>query len=399
MPKSNSFAAYYSHKFGSAKGNFDSKGDDYVARVDDEQLVSYYYDQYSLPEIILKDSGKPQINAESPSMSHDDSTSVRTTVRFDAEDCPRIDETLRIGSKQFLIAPFSVDEIGFYLKVSLSPSNAEQLLNTYKQQIASIVASTNSAVQAGNNELHKKLADEVHSRKERLASQVALLKRLSEKIPIVVKTNTTSPIVPLEKKKLIPINAPKPKLSVQPKVDSKILSAILDVIIRGGLLFESAPETFSKLDEEDLRNILISILNGNFEVRAVAEAFNKLGKADISLPYSGDNLFVAECKFWDGEEMYAKTITQLFRYLRWRENLGVIICFSTKRDFTSILEKCRQATIQHNSYVADSLRIRDQKGTYYTSKHINPDDKNVLIDIHHLVFTLYFDKTIVGLAT
>lgn len=97
--------------------------------------------------------------------------------------------------------------------------------------------------------------------------------------------------------------------------------------------------------------------------------------------------------------MYSQTITQLFRYLKWRENLGVIICFSTKKDFTSILEKCRLATSQHNSFVPDSIRVRDDKGTYFTSKHINPDDKNIVIDIHHLIFTLYFDRVSVGLAS
>jgi hypothetical protein len=132
---------------------------------------------------------------------------------------------------------------------------------------------------------------------------------------------------------------------------------------------------------------LISFLNGNFKLHATAEAFNKLGKTDISLRYSGDNLFVAECKFWAGSSVYIETIDQLFRYLTWRENLGVIICFVREKDFTSIIEKAKTTTTTHISYIQNSLK--NKRDTYFVTKHIFPEDKNKTVDIHHILFTIY----------
>jgi len=214
-----------------------------------------------------------------------------------------------------------------------------------------------------------------------------MIGELSKIIPIVKKSKSTSPILPLTRKKQILINPPKPKISTNPKIDPKILEAIMDILIKGGHTFESTPETFLKLDEPDLRNILISFLNGNFEIRAVAEAFNKLGKSDISLPYSGNNIFIAECKFWGGMEKYSKTIDQLFRYLSWRENVGVLIFFVREKNFTSIIRKAKKSASSHSSFIKKS--IKEKSTSYFITQNVFPDDEEKVVEIHHLLFTLY----------
>lgn len=189
-----------------------------------------------------------------------------------------------------------------------------------------------------------------------MKTQEELIGKLSQIIPIVKKTDPTSPIIPLKKKKRIKINPPISRISADPKIDSKILDSIIDILVKIGRAFESTPKTVIKLDKPDLRNILISFLNGNFEIHAIAEAFNKLGKSDIALRYSGNNLFVAECKFWGGEDLYSKTIDQLFDYLTWRENIGVLIFFVREKNFPTIIRKAKKAVKTHNSFLSNSLK-------------------------------------------
>lgn len=383
---------HYKHALASAVGNLGRRGDQYIIGTNTEELIEFYYNMYSLPEISLTDKGEPQVISEGPSRSHQKAGLARVKIRFGVEPANKIQQALKLKSAQISANEvFKTDDNDFYVTDDLSPSTAKEQIEKHKETLRYIVDAKNQEIRMGNQKLRSALTKIIEERKSNLKAQEETLRQISKVIPLTLNPKPSAPIVPLAKKQEIKINPPQPKLLIQPKIDHKILNAIIDILIRGGKTFETTPGTFSKLDEPDLRNILISYLNGNFKLHATAEAFNKLGKTDISLRYSGDNLFVAECKFWGGSTIYSETIDQLFRYLTWRENLGVILCFVKERDFTSIIEKAKNTTKSHKTYVQNSLR--EKSDSYFVTKHIFPEDRDKTVDIHHILFTIFVPKS------
>lgn len=392
MGKVRSPQDYYKQHIGSVIGNLRRRGDNYLAGVIAEQLVEYYFITYKLPTIGLLNEGKARPTSEGPSSKRQDANSVAVTVRFDVECKDKIDTVLDFeisDTQKFGIIKH--DKQGFFIKTDFSLANAKELLETYEKLVLEFVNQRNTEIEQGNNQFRDQIIKIITECKSKLKTQSDMLGQLKQIIPLSIKANPSSPVVPLSKKKQIVINPPQPRATAQPEIDQKILEAVIDILFRGGRTFETAPETFVKLGEEDLRNILISFLNGNFELRAVGEAFNKLGKSDISLVYSGNNLFIAECKYWGGEELYGKTIDQLFRYLTWRESVGVLITFVDQKDFSLIINKAIDATTSHSTVIANS--IVKKSDSYFITKHLFPDDKEKTVEIHHLLFTLFSPRS------
>jgi hypothetical protein len=167
------------------------------------------------------------------------------------------------------------------------------------------------------------------------------------------------------------------------------LESIIEIIDRSGKDFENTPESFTKLDEPDLRNIIATHLNSHFPGDVTGETFVKLGKTDIRLKVVEGEILIAECKYWGGEEEYAAAIDQLFRYLTWRYNYGLIIIFSKNYGFTGVLEKIKAATKKHASYHGGFTELGK---SHFRSIHTFPDDPQKQVEIHILAYTLYYNK-------
>ena len=336
--------------------------------------------------------GKPQVISEKLSSCDKNPNSVLVNIRFDVENERRIIDALRLkidkNTNDSLHIQF--DKSGFFVRTRISPEDIQEILEKNVKIISKLVVSKNRKIKKSNKAFKKKISEIINLKKQTLKSKEEMIEKISKIIPIIKKPHSLSPIVPLTKKKQILINPPQSKISADPKINPKILNSIIDVLIKGGKTFESTPESFGKLTEPDLRNVLISFLNGNFEIRAVGEAFNKIGKADISLRYSGNNLFVAECKFWGGVKKYSETIDQLFGYLTWRENIGVLIFFVKQKHFTDIIKKAKESASSHNSFIPNSMCEKSK--SYFTTQNIFPDDKQKRVVIHHLLFTIYYPK-------
>jgi hypothetical protein len=99
------------------------------------------------------------------------------------------------------------------------------------------------------------------------------------------------------------------------------------------------------------RNILLAALNTHYRGAATAEAFNVSGKTDILIRHEGRNLFIAECKFWEGAKAFGKAINQLFSYAAWRDTKLALVVFVREKGLTSIIEKAREVLGQHTQFV------------------------------------------------
>jgi hypothetical protein len=132
-------------------------------------------------------------------------------------------------------------------------------------------------------------------------------------------------------------------------------------------------------------------LNSIFEGSASGETFSKIGKTDIYLNVSKGQIMIFECKFWHGQKAYESSMNQLFDYLTWRENFGIIITFNRDNmNFSDIIETAKTATCIHRTYVAKSLNPIEK--THFSSLHKFPQDDKKKVEIHHLFFSIFYKR-------
>ena len=114
---------------------------------------------------------------------------------------------------------------------------------------------------------------------------------------------------------------------------------------------ERNPGAYAGMGEEARRHVILDALNTRYRGAGAAEAFNFGGHTDIRVQHEGRNLFVAECKFWDGAVKFTKTLDQLFGYQAWRDTKLAILMFVRERDLTTIVERGKAALEEHSQFV------------------------------------------------
>ncbi|PER97021.1 hypothetical protein [Bacillus cereus] len=211
----------------------------------------------------------------------------------------------------------------------------------------------NSDISQFNNSLREKVQRIFSSRKQELLKRGNLLAGLA---------------VPIKKSENVPqtFSIPSPKLrekivtrpvvteegyKPEPILDMETYRAVLKIIHEMGKEFERKPSVYSDKEEEQLRDHLLMMLEPNFEGSATGETFNKAGKTDILLRHEGNNVFIAECKFWKGKGTYLKTIDQLLSYLTWRDSKAAVIMFVRNKEFSKVLETVEKETFTHANYL------------------------------------------------
>ena len=165
---------------------------------------------------------------------------------------------------------------------------------------------------------------------------------------------------------------------------------LVDFIEQYTRQFETAPERYASLGEEGLRDLLVGMMNARYLGRATGETFSKLGKTDISFRVDDGHALICECKFWKGSKAYAAAIDQLFGYLTWRHNFGVLIHFCTRQDMTRSVDAAKLATSEHASFAAQSLVAQGE--TRFVSRHSHPQDAAKSVEVHHLFVDLNVDR-------
>lgn len=83
-----------------------------------------------------------------------------------------------------------------------------------------------------------------------------------------------------------------------------------------------------------------------------AETGSQGGHTDILARYQGRNVFICECKFWDGEQSFTAMIDQLFGYTGWRDTELAFVMFVRAKAMTAIVEKARATLTRHQQFIA-----------------------------------------------
>lgn len=281
---------------------------------------------------------------------------------------------------------FSIDVKGYGFK--LDDQAVENAVKFEKDRVYEWLGWIKRDVDKENAQIKGAIPTYIEARKQKISADKERLFSLVSRIniPLKKKENEATKRIQLDQKPLVKKVRPNPKLPEEYVLDTAKVLDIISIIDNQGRQFEKTPHSFQNSGEEDLRNIILIGLNGLFEGKATGETFSTKGKTDIYLNIDQGNILIAECKFWGGKKLYEETIEQLFGYLTWRNNFGIMISFVKAKNFTKVLEGMEEIIKAHPSYRSGFKKLAD---THFVSNHALDQDEDKHVEVHHLFYNLY----------
>jgi len=160
---------------------------------------------------------------------------------------------------------------------------------------------------------------------------------------------------------------------------------ILETISHMSLAMERSPKTFSQLSETEIRDFFVIILNSHYEGQATGETFNYKGKTDILIRVEDRNVFIAECKFWNGEKHFISTIDQILGYTSWRDTKTAIFLFNRNQKFSGVLSRIRDVVKSHRFYKRRydlrNKKLANETVFSYVFQHPTDADRELFLTI------------------
>jgi hypothetical protein len=241
-------------------------------------------------------------------------------------------------------------------------------------------------VSAFNGSLPQVAAAAIEDRRKRLLANQGRLANLG--IPVRARADAPTTIAaPNVRRKVVPTlpAASTATYTPEPALDTELYDHILKVTQNMTHVMERSPSAFASMDEETLRQHFLVQLNGHFEGQATGETFNAAGKTDILLRSGDRNVFIAECKFWNGPKQYAEAIDQLLSYASWRDSKTAIFVFNRSTSPSTVLTGVRTTSEQHGNYKR-TVAWPHESGFRFVFHH--PGDKNRELTLTVLVFDI-----------
>ncbi len=329
-----------------------------------DELCTCLVEKYRVNIPILK---KNEILVESPREKQIDVSQDPMRVVFD-----RSKPCFITGTEVEINVPFIGDAEAFTIKptvFSFSPQSGSIRDKTLVISISGVDLEVEQVSQEINNALDRidevlttlrNKANSLNSQLDSIARQCLTQRRdkliadqkLVESLGFKLKERPDSPktyVAPEVRRKIRP-KLPDPSTS-QDKLELILAETdyehILGVIDNMAKVMERSPTAFTTMDEESLRWHFLVQLNGHYEGQATGETFNYEGKTDILIRSEGRNIFIAECKYWNGPKKLTETLNQILGYSAWRDTKVAVIIFNRNKNFTNVLETIKSTTNEH----------------------------------------------------
>ena len=271
-------------------------------------------------------------------------------------------------------------------EIPINPSSNSEQINREKEWVLNFVrkniANLNLDINRFNFELKQLTKQSIKNRIEEIKKTSDIISKLDIKL----KKREDSPktyIVPLKKKKIELITsklvAENPS-ELEPILSNQTYEEVLNIIDNMAQVMERSPSAFVNMEEEYLRSHFLVQLNGQYEGEAMGEVFNLEGKTDILIRHKGENIFIAECKFWKGKEELLKAINQLLDYISWRDTKTALILFNQNKDTSKVLSQIPKVIKEHSNYVK-SEKYEKEKSFRFIMKNRNDGGKHFILTI------------------
>jgi hypothetical protein len=359
---------------------------DYLLNASEEDLCSYLIDKYKIEPIKITISAKEivetrpiQVQRQSmwgDNIYHAQGQLIILAVPFEGDP-----ELFRYRPSTYLMrgieARTSGNELTLQYQVE-EENNSQQLERDIESDMSALdknISYSAKEVTTYNDQLSSQVRATVVARKQVLLQQVTFVQAL--KIPVRRRDGAAATYaIPSVKRKP---RIERPTVSNQPFQIEPILPVeeyeyILNVSQNMAVMLERSPSTFTKLKEEEIRDHFLVQLNGHYEGQATGETFNQNGKTDIIIKENGKNLFIAECKFWEGAKAFPGIIDQLLGYTCWRDTKTAIFLFNKNKDTSKVLDQIPALVKGHANFKRELPgRIDETRFRYMLHQH---GDKN-----------------------
>jgi len=196
--------------------------------------------------------------------------------------------------------------------------------------------------------LNQQMRSEVRAAIERRRDQELKRRNLASSLPFPVERRPgAARPVPVQRRK-VRLQGPSkmPSFAPEPQLDSETYEDVLRDCVAMATVFERMP-LGGNMGEEELRNVILGMLNTNFTGQVAGELFNGAGKTDICIRVEDRNVFIGECKFYNGPRSVTRAIDQLLGYVVWRDTKAALLLFVRGGNFTDVVEKAVEAVANH----------------------------------------------------
>ena len=351
---------------------------EYVLNATQSELEEYYIDKLILQTLIFHTDQQHIEKKEGirVDVSHDFDRAVRPGERAIV---PGTQLDLAIpyegNSSLWKVGPSALSIISYpkikvrtdsiVLSVSFPDDSAdpEKIKSEITRSIISLenaIKTLNQAISNHNKSVPSVVKTAIQQKRELAKSTIGAVEKLGIPIKRLDKPLT---FVPPVKRRKSPVKRPsvtKEADKREPELDEKEYQHILKVMRSMSLVIERSPSVLALLNEEAIRTLFLIQLNGHYEGGATGETFNASGKTDILIRVEDRNIFIAECKFWDGVKAFNDGINQLLGYLSWRDTKSALLVFNKKKDSSAVRKKMHKAMEAHPEY--KRTKTYDQNG-------------------------------------
>ena len=94
----------------------------------------------------------------------------------------------------------------------------------------------------------------------------------------------------------------------------------------------------------------------------------------------GKNIFIAECKYWDGPNTLTAAIDQLLDYSSWRDTKVAVIVFSRRKKFTNVLNSIKLTTKEHPNCKRE-LEPRSETSFPFIFSHRDDPNREMILTV------------------
>ena len=366
-----------------------------------DDLITYFKEKYQLqPPKLLEDKISVDQNEAKIDVSHDfnrlifdrgepfyiTGTKIDFYIPYDGDK----DLFKCQPSTRSLNPPKGVvTETDLILTYQTTDHNSDSIKGEFQRtldQIKSYLKNIEASTTEFNSLIEDKIRARINSRQEKVKNDQGLATSLG--FPMRKRDDALQTfVVPDIKRKIIP-RMPEPTMppaKPEPILDIGEYEHIIQIVSNMVTVMERSPKAFVGMGEEDLRTHFLVQLNGQYEGQATGETFNANGKTDILIRVNNKNIFIAECKFWKGEEYFKEAINQLLGYTSWRDTKTAILLFNRNKDTSAVLSQISKIVEDHPKYVKRE-EYTSETGFRFVMRHNNDNEREAMLTV--LVFDI-----------
>jgi len=345
-----------------------------------DDLCDYFYRKYRI-EVPILSKDKIVVEQRGVHILDVSGTAIEFTVPFEGDP-----EVFKVRPSSFTLSPPIGELLGnnLVLRIQGIDLKAKDVRAEFDRNLSNIeryLETLRNDFFGFNNQIRQHARNVIERRRNKLLYDQNLVSSLG--FPLKERKDAPQTfIAPDVRRKIIPSlplagKSPfKPEPTLLPADYDHILTAIQNM----AYVMERSPSAFSSMDEESLRFHFLVQLNGHYEGQATGETFNYEGKTDILIRSNGKNIFIAECKYWDGPKKLSETIDQILSYSCWRDTKVAIILFNRIKNFSKVLEAISPTVEEHQKFKR-SLGKKSETIFQYIFAHRDDPNREMILTV------------------